>query len=187
MDKIRLFESLPLNTLPPSAAVDFLHLLFFDKPALRTCLANKEAFPLLTNWCIKNDFSIQYDEEGYVCIAKTQQMARLILLVDRSERSHEYIFGKLLGYPECCCQFAAYIGEGRLNEMETEVSLWHFPKKFRIINPTAYLEGKSLICHLPCSTQCLPSFVSADKVLTFLRENRTEVAFQQWSSWLTNV
>jgi len=136
-------------------------------------------------WCQQYGLVLQADSEGYICIASTAELADLVLLVDRSVEPHERQLGKLLGYPVCCCNFVAALGEANIDWLAPEIANWLFVGRFRRIDPTGYLKGKSLICHLPCSPQCRASLNLAEKALDFIKANSEDPIFEPWLAWIT--
>jgi len=185
MTSLQALRSLPREVLPASAAVDFLHLLACGKPAVRTQIQETNNLTKVAAWCEQYGFAFQSDDEGYICVARDAELARMILLVDQSVEPHEWRLGKLLGYPSCCCNFIAVAGETNIDAIATKITTWSFVGRFRCINPSGYLEGKSLICHLPCSSECGASLQIAEEVLSFIKVNLCEPILSPWLIWLT--
>lgn len=183
MDMIQQLRSLPREVLPASAIVDFLHFVACDKPAVRTRVQESDAETLVADWCWQYNFAFQIDSDGYFCVARDAETANLILSVDRSAEPHEKHLGILLGYPTCCCDFIATVGESNIDLLEKEIATWSFTGRFHRINPTGYLDGKALICHLPCSPNCLASLHLAEKALNFIISNAEELIFKPWLLW----
>ena len=175
----------PREVLPASSAVDFMHLIACGKPAVRTQIQQINGLAKIAVWCEQYGFAFQSDDEGYICVAQDVDLARMILLVDQSVEPHESMLGKLLGYPSCCCDFIAAVGETNIDAIAKEITTWPFLGSFSLINPAGYLEGKSLICHLPCSPECGASLQIAEEAFSFIKVNHCEPVFSQWLVWLT--
>ncbi|EIW19582.1 MULTISPECIES: hypothetical protein [Pelosinus] len=92
--------------------------------------------------------------------------------------------GHLLGYPICCCQKIAVVGEMYIDEWEALfVKKTHFEGRYKIINPKGYREGYSLISHIPCSPNCEPSLNIAQKALSIIMLNKYNKYFDKWNYW----
>jgi hypothetical protein len=179
-----LIETLPLGSLPRSAAVDALHMAVGTKSAIRTRLADPRALDAVTAWSDRHGLTIVGDEEGYVCIAAGRALAALVLEIDRKDAPHEASLGRLLGYPPCCCEFVAQCGEARIDELAGEVARWAFDGTYQLIDPTHYVVGRSLVCHLPCSPTCGRSLQLARTALGLVRLHFDSVFFRRWEAWL---
>lgn len=177
------FASLPHDHMPLSARVDFLHLTALGKPAARVKVPDG-ALPALERWCERHGYGWDADEEGYCCVARTEAQARHILEVDRRVEPHELELGLLLGYPRCCCEAIARLGESRIDEQALVVARWEFEGPFRLINPSRYRQGGSLICHLPCSPICARTLEIASRACRFIRPRLDHPAFATWSGSL---
>jgi hypothetical protein len=180
----RVVGSLPRNALPASAAVDALHLSANLKSAFRCRLTAPNLFPLVKAWCERHDLGVQGDQDGFVCVARTIELVIRVLEVDRSPEPHERTLGTLLGYPSCSCDFVANAGESNIDLLADQIRKWQFDGEYRLIDPSGYLDGNSLICHLPCSTRCSASLAIARSALLFVTEHRLEPGFERWSKWL---
>jgi hypothetical protein len=181
---IQQLRSLPREVLPASATVDFLHFVACDKPAIRTQVQESDAETKVAGWCKQYNFTFQIDSDGYLCVARNAETACLVLSVDRSLEPHEKHLGILLGYPTCCCEFVATAGEANIDLLAEEIATWSFTGRFHRINPAGYLDGKALICHLPCSPNCLASLHLAEKALNFIISNAEEPILKPWLVWL---
>lgn len=181
---IQQLRSLPREVLPASANVDFLHFVACDKPAIRTRVQESHAETKVADWCKQYNFAFQIDNDGYLCVAHDAETARLILSVDQSAEPHEKCLGILLGYPTCCCDFIANIGEANIDLLAEEIATWSFAAPFHRINPARYLDGRALICHLPCSPNCLASLQLAEKALNFIFLNAEEAILKPWLVWI---
>lgn len=178
------FAALPHELLPLSAKVDFLHLLGVEKPAVRTNVP-EPTIPALRRWCAHHGYGWDADEEGYCCVASSVELARKVLEVDRRVEPHETELGLLLGYPRCCCQAIARVGESGIDDWAAVVARWPFQGPFRLIDPSGYRQGASLICHLPCRADCAASLDVAERALKFLRPRLVEPAFASWLRWVS--
>ena len=183
MNMIQQLRSLPREVLPASASVDFLHFVACDKPAVRTRVKESGAETKIAGWCKQHNFAFQIDNEGYLCVARDAETAYLILSIDQSVEPHEKQLGILLGYPACCFDFVATVGEANIDSLAKEIAAWSFTGQFQRINPTGYLDGKALICHLPCSPNCLASLHLAEKALNFIISNAEEPILKPWLLW----
>ncbi len=179
-----LVETLPLGALPPSAAVDALQMAAGVKRALRTRLAGPDASTAVAEWCDRHRLSHLVDDEGYASIAVDRPLAALILEVDRQVGPHEAPLGRLLGYPACCSEFVAEGGEDRIDVLACEAARWPFRGDYRLIDPSLYLAGESLVCHVPCSPTCDRSLEMARAALDLVRVHRHSEGFRRWADWL---
>lgn len=184
MKPINQMRSLPLNVLPVCARVDFLHFLACDKPAVRTKLPHELAKSSLEDWCINNGYILRVDSENFACIAREAKLAEWILEIDQSHEPHEQLLGLLLGYPKCCCDFIASIGESCIDAFEQQITKWNFSGNFKYIDPSNYLIGSSLICHIPCSSNCQPSLDLANQAINIIYKHKNESCLTPWLNWL---
>jgi hypothetical protein len=178
-----LIETIPLGALPPSAMVDALLMAAGVKRAMRTRLARLGASAAVSEWCDLHRLAHRVDAESYVSIAVDQPLAALILKVDRQVEPHEAGLGRLLGYPACCIAFVAEEGEDRIDQLSAKAAQWPFRGDYRLIDPSLYLAGKSLICHVPCSSTCDPSLGMARAALDLVRVHRHSGGFRRWEVW----
>jgi hypothetical protein len=148
--------------LPPSSTVDAFGLLCGIKPALRVAATpDTEGF---LAWAKRHRFAAVADEDGYVVVARAREFAESVLSLDRSCRPHAAELGVELGYPMCCSQRVAEVGEASIDAYAREVIGWTFAGRFRLISPSGYQEGRALLSHLPCSPQCRDSLAQAERV-----------------------
>ena len=179
-----LVQSIPREALPASAAVDVLHLSANLKSAFRSRLTTPSLFSVVQLWCEQHCLAFRVDQDGFVCVARTIGLATRILRVDRSLEPHERELGSLLGYPTCCSELVACVGESSIDMLAEQVRGWQFVGEYRLIDPSGYLDGNSLICHLPCSPRCSDSLAIARSALIFANQHRFEPGFERWSNWL---
>ncbi len=187
INPIDTFISLPFDLLPNSSYIDFLQFIACDKPAIRIHLQNQHSIKKLVQWCFSHKYAIKVDIDRYACIARNISLVETILEVDQNPKPHEHILGLLLGYPECCSKFVARIGENNIDQLDKQVAYWTFSRKFRYIDPTHYLDGTSLICHVPCSNTCLASLDIALNALRFIQAHLAIPALTPWHYWLNRA
>lgn len=183
--KVHQLNSLPSNELAPSILVDLLHFIACDKLAVRFHLDDSDTQTQIINWCHIHEYSVSSDTERYICITHNLELAENILHIDADPMPHAQKLGLLLGYPECCSQFIHKLGECNIDWVAELIGGWKFDRRFNLINPSGYLEGKSLICHLPCSPVCESSLEIAEKALHFIKSHYNEIYWlNQWEDWV---
>lgn len=182
---LEAFESLP-KTLKPSDYVDFLLFLAHEKPCLRLGYNQLDVFLEMITWCKAHKLSYVVSDAGFMYIAKYFALAYIARVIDDSTMSHTYILGKILGYPSCCSKRMAAIGESNIDDFEKEfVSNSSFQAPYHIINPEGYVDGYSLISHIPCCTTCKWSLKKASIVYKVILEHNDRPAFSKWKEyWL---
>ncbi|MEZ4850670.1 MAG: hypothetical protein R3B93_19050 [Bacteroidia bacterium] len=178
------FSSVPFGVFYPSARVDFLHLIFCKKPAIRVQVKNSEDLIKVKNWSSNWNYYLAFDEAFFVCISPIEILPLEILTLDQSPEAHERKLGNLLGYPPCCCEFIEFIGEKNIEKLENEVKNWIFLSPFDLINPQDYFNGGALICHIPCSVTCKPSLDIAHRAHAIINENKGKKIFKNWEQWM---
>jgi hypothetical protein len=174
MSAIHCFRTLPAKWLYPSAVVDFMLLYSGAKPAVRVKLPEPNSADLLALWCRQSELDYTYDVEGFACVSAQPGVAHQVLQLDRLARPHEVDLGQALGYPLCCCQRVAQIGESQIDIYAREVAQWKFTGRYERINPAGYLNGLALLSHLPCSLNCNQSLVIAEQARHFVCANAAE-------------
>ena len=172
-----IFQDMP-EILPLSSKVDLLLFLLSLKPAFRTFVASGN-MTLIKSWCDKHEFSFESDH-SFVYISSDHALNRRIKSLDAAEVPHAVELGVLLGYPKCCCNKIASIGEGKIDAYADWLNNQSFSDPYRIINTSMYSQGIALISHVPCSVVCKPSLLIAKKVLTYLRKERKKTIFSKW-------
>ena len=174
---IENLRALPWHSLRPSALVDFILLLACGKPAVRLQAeggGDPRVMAELSAWCRDRGFDMATDGEGFACVASEAGYAGRVLEIDRRPEPHELELGLALGYPRCCAERIAALGESGIDDYAREASTWLFAGPYRRINPSAYREGCALISHLPCSPACGPSLVLANRAWEFVLAHRSE-------------
>ena len=149
--------------LPPSAAIDLLGLMAGAKPAARI-VAGSHA-PVLVDWAALARLESVRDETGHVVVAATRDAAATVMALDRAPGPHEYELGLLLGYPHCCVQAVARIGEASIDAHAASAARWDLQGRFRLIDTRSYRLGQALISHVPCGPRCQASLALAEQVL----------------------
>jgi hypothetical protein len=167
----------PIEWLPPSATVDCLLLFAGLKPAARLIVDSPKGINALRLWCEKANLDLESDKDGFVCITIDRGSAGSILALDRCTRAHEVELGLALGYPKCCCERIAIVGESSIDSYGQETLTWHYAGIFRRINPAGYSSGIALISHLPCSPSCKPSLSIANRAREFIVCHASEPLF----------
>lgn len=119
------------------------------------------------------------DEEGFACVGSAPGTASLVLEIDRRASAHEIELGRALGYPACCCERVAEVGESEIDSYAIVVEGWSFEGPYQRINPAGYRSGRALISHLPCSPTCEASLPIADRAYRFVVENAREPALSE--------
>jgi len=140
------------SLLAASVTVDALGMLAAAKPAMRT-FAGDHASALVA-WASDTNLNAATDTDGFVAVAHSRATANLVLAVDRSPEQHCAELGTLLGYPRCCADRIAALGEPAIDDYAETVSHWNYSGPFRLIDTAGYASGRALISHLPCSSTC---------------------------------
>jgi hypothetical protein len=183
--QVHQLNTLPVSAVLPSAYTDFLHFVACGKPCIRTCVQDNKNLTAIANWCNSHNFAFQTDEDGYICVAHDTKMAKAVLKIDRSVIPHTFELGQMLGYPACCFTSVHEIEEENIDSFADEIFCWEFNGIFKLINPSDYLNGQALICHLPCSPTCVPSLQLAKKALGFIKIHYFQISLlKNWSKWL---
>jgi len=81
MKTIHKMQCLPVDFLPASARVDFLHFVACDKPAVRTKIVHPEAKLYLEDWCSRCGFVLRVDSESFVCVSREARGEHLTFAV----------------------------------------------------------------------------------------------------------
>lgn len=163
-----------MECLYPSAVVDFVLFFAGAKQVARVELRERRGAAALASWCQQSGCHYACDAEGFACVSAESNVARRVLELDRSTVSHEMELGQALGYPLCCCNRVAQIGESQIDNYASQVSQWSFAGRYARINPAGYAKGLALLSHLPCAVDCDRSLSIAEQARQFVRANSTE-------------
>jgi hypothetical protein len=169
-------RAVPFGLLRPSAVVDFALFFGCGKPAARLLIDSEGGVDALRDWCREAGFDFAADEDGFACVAREPGAAWRVLETDRRAEPHEVELGSALGYPACCCQRVASVGESGIDAYAAEVAGWHFRGDYRRINPAGFSVGQALISHLPCSPGCGASLEIANAARQFVLAHAAEPA-----------
>lgn len=172
--RLEALRSLPLRLLRPSALVDFVLFFACGKPAIRLIVDEADGLRALAAWSERWGFDFASDGEGFACVGRGAGSAALVLEIDRRAEAHETALGLALGYPLCCCERVASVGESDIDAYAAEVAGWPFEGDYRRINPSGYRAGRSLVSHLPCSPACEASLAIANRAHAFVLEHARE-------------
>jgi hypothetical protein len=156
------FVSLLPSWFKPSAAVDLAQLWFYIRPVIRTELAHSVDRETVRRWTRNHRFFLALDDDGFLVLSRTPCLSRRVLDLDRSSGNHTFALGRRLGYPYCCCQRAALIGDAALDSLTGGFRSADFLGRFKMISPLHYRDGHALISHIPCSPRCMPSLKMAE-------------------------
>jgi len=171
---ISRLKELPTAQLRPSALVDFVLFFACDKPAVRLIVDTEECSEAMRFWSIRQGLDFASDRVGFACVGVHSGSAVSILEIDRRVEPHEIELGLALGYPLCCCESMACVGESNIDSRAVEIAAWKFDGEYRRINPQGYRSGGALISHLPCSPVCEASLMIANRARKFLLEHKSE-------------
>jgi hypothetical protein len=148
--------------------VDALHLAAGTKRVFRTRLLADVPADSVLGWTRSARLVGFVDAERYFFAGLTRQEVECAATLDAATTPHEFGFGALLGYPDCCCRAVAAVGEANIDAHAHVVSRWAFAGRHRLIDPGGYRGGLALISHLPCSPTCDHSLELAERVLRYL-------------------
>jgi hypothetical protein len=171
---IHHLRGLPVEWLRPSALVDFVLLFACGKPAVRVTVDTQVSADALHDWCRKVGLDFASDDDHFACVSIEPDSARRVMEIDRLPEAHEIDLGRGLGYPICCCERIATLGEPNIDSHAAEVARWPFDGLYRRINPVGYSSGRALISHLPCSPTCEASLRIANRARRFVLEHASE-------------
>jgi hypothetical protein len=178
---------MPWPDLPRSFRVDALGLAA-AKPAARTRRPSTTVgLKKLSRAAVASGFVTAADA-CFVVLARTPELAQHILAVDASPFPHEEVLGTLLGYPACCARAIAAKGEQSITE--TLAARTAHPPYPRQLDVSRYLDGISLLSHIPCSPDCTASLHQAEQALavagTCVTAARRREPWRQWNRIATN-
>jgi hypothetical protein len=178
---IARLRAVPFGLLRPSAVVDFVLFFGCGKPSVRLLIDGQSSVDALRTWCHNTGLDFAVDVDGFACVARGPGAAGQILETDRRAEAHEEELGRALGYPLCCCQRIASVGESGIDSYASEAAGWNFHGDYRRINPAGYREGRALISHLPCSPACDTSLEIANRARRFVLAHAAEPALVELS------
>lgn len=165
----QLLLGLPWDGVPRSFIVDLLQFCASSKRVIRTRIV-EGGRTTVAEWANQNLLHLYVDSGDFAFVGVSMSELVRASSIDQSCEPHELEFGAVLGYPDCCCRFIATRTEAQIDDVGEEQKAWRFEGEFRLINPTGYSQGRALISHLPCSTNCKPSSDLAWKAVRLLEE-----------------
>lgn len=151
--------------LKRSAGVDLALLLAGVRPAIRTEVVGTVGPEVIRRWARASGLFVAFDDDRYVAFSPIPGLSRRVLAIDREQTPHTLRLGLALGYPLCCCRSANRIGEQNLDEWSAKMAKCAFFGRFKLIDPSGYGEGLSLISHIPCSPRCTASLKQVNSLL----------------------
>ena len=179
---LKAFENLPKN-LPKSTYVDFLLFLSKNKFTNRIGPLDKSQLKGLSAWSKTHNYKYITNKHGFIYISYLNPLK--VMELDDSPNSYELELGRLFCYPSCCVTKIKLIKENQIDDFEIYIeSNWKFEGDFKLICPFLYKEGKALISHIPCSTNCKKSLVIAKSTLKVLKKHINRSSLIDWSEWL---
>lgn len=185
MDPSQLLTAgtLPWDLLSLSARVDLLGLLSGVRPAIRLTHGSSDAVPvMIAAWAVETGLGSAGDDE-YTVISSDGPHASLVLDWDRATVPHERELGRLLGYPSCCTQAIADIGEQHIDAAAGRAAAGKFEGEFQLIDVAQYGQGLALLSHVPCSPRCSASLEQALAVRSFLATAPVGLPGEPWGTW----
>jgi hypothetical protein len=189
-EQIRVFSAFTkcLQPLVPlSARVDLLLHLTGHKPCIRTTIVKERNEEDLREWCERFGYEYQIDSEDYLYIGRSTDLLDRAIELDHSVQPHAQNFGQLLGYPSCCCQRIATVGEDQIDAYEERLVAKGFADPFVFISPLRYRAGSAFISHVPCSTTCRPSLLQAISAVKFVLANQNAPVMGPWIEALQSI
>ena len=151
--------------LRASAMVDLAHLLLGVRPAMRTRLNREVDAAVVRRWVRSLGYHASLDGDGFLVIARRPGLSARLLALDRAHGAHAHAFGLALGYPACCAKAAGRFGEAGIDAWSARIAARRFIGDFRWIDPSGYLQGRAVICHVPCSSRCAKSLIMARRLV----------------------
>ena len=181
------WKTIDWTSLPESAKVDITQFIAGLKPAVRTKLTTNSCATKLVRIISSLNWYYALDDDGYLVIARDKNLPHIIMEVDQSISNHEEDLGLLLGYPLCCCCYVSKIvGEECIDNISSARAYYLYNKHNKFLDVTNYLDGISLLSHLPCSLYCLASFELSLRMKNFI-ENHIECEFfSLWGQKISN-
>lgn len=145
--------------LPKSATTDLSMLVLGMKPAARLRVGMRQAD--IRRWSRRHGLFASSDRDGYVVLSRSAMTARRTLDLDRRPGRHTVALGVMLGYPSCCSRAAARVGDEGIDALHARAARRPYRGRFALISPERYLDGGSLLSHVPCSNVCRASLALA--------------------------
>lgn len=170
------WDTLHLEKLHGSVMVDFGRYLFGYKPALRFCC------PAIGNLGDIDVPGFVKVFKGMIYVARDRLNLDLLVEIDNDVFPHESLFGQLLGYPKCCVEKIANLGESFIDDYNYEFN--KKVKKHSLLDISQYSNGVALISHIPCSVSCKSSLRQANK---FYRSLKSASGSRGFCSWRNNI
>ena len=170
------WDALDLRELPKSVMVDYGRYLFGYKPALRFCC------PPTGNFVSINVPGFVKVFKGMIYIARDHFNLNLLAEADNNILPHETLFGEMLGYPKCCVEKIASLGEIFIDPYNHVFN--KKVKKHSLLDISQYSNGVALISHVPCSISCQASLQQANQFYISLK---SASGSQSFCSWRDNV
>jgi hypothetical protein len=179
---------LPWSDLSPSVRVDILGVYAYRKPALRIAVPHAAIASRTIDAFADAGWASALDEE-YLVAAPTAQMARHILDVDRRSQPHALELGLLLGYPACCAQATADVGEEDIDDHVLRLGEDCDRGQAHRLDPRGYLRGLALVPYLACSPHCSPALRHADAACAFISQaaGTAVVDEEPWITWRRTI
>lgn len=153
------------NWLKRSARVDLALLLVGVRPAIRTEIVGPVKSEIIRRWARSFGWFVAFDDDQYIAISPVSGLPHRVLAIDREQAPHALRLGLALGYPPCCCRAAHRIGEQNLDQWSATIVKRGFIGRFKLIDPSGYSKGISLISHIPCSPYCVASLEQVNELL----------------------
>lgn len=176
-------QRFPWTGVGLSARTDMLQMAAHCRGCVRLRPLHEAALDAIARWGRAEGLEVAYDKE-YLFLSFDRGTALLALRADQSPSPHETELGTFLGYPVCCTRAVASRGEEGIDEAALQAGTWTLESAFRLIDISGYLEGLSLLSHVPCSRRCGPSAAMAGQAAAWLRTTEgRRWAGPPWDTW----
>ena len=176
---LHFWDKIPWGLLPSSAKVDITLLLLGIKPSLRLILQSSLAYLSLKE--ILTTHRVAYYQDA-LYVAPNLTLLSQLIQTDNHLMPHEIKLGQLLGYPLCCCQHTAEIGEQNIDVYNRAYSA--NCRLNSLLDISLYENGISLISHVPCHNKCLFSLHQARSFYKKLKSSQGSPQFNEWRNRL---
>lgn len=153
-----------ISLMPPSFWIDYVD--FFcnkNRVAIRTVMA--EDFDVGEYVVEHLGLFMDVDSAGFAALGFNPEVCKEVMRLDRDIDECRLV-GKFLGYPACC---RVKIEDGTVSDIDAYGE--SFSKEIgdgELLSISNYLEGRALISHIPCSTDCSVSIENAKLVKGYL-------------------